>query len=92
MSGEGQPNFGIENEVEHILGESFPELRELETQVPDAFEMLNSAKGEEGLRGQELTDYWNNIGAGMGGFYDDIRENGCSSCGSHTPGCCDGCA
>ncbi len=85
MSGEEQPSFGIEDEVERILGESYPELRELELLVPDAFEMLTSIEGEKGLYGQELADYWDNIGAGQGGFYDDIRKNGCSSCGSHTP-------
>lgn len=90
MSGEGQPRFDIE--AERVKYEGLPEFQELQEQAPDALEMVTSTRGEEGLRGQELADYWDNIGTGMGGFYDDIRENGCSSCGSHTPGCCDGCA
>ncbi len=48
--------------------------------------------GDNGLEGQELVDHWDNVGLGEGGFYDHIREHGCSSCGCHTPGCCDGCA
>ena len=33
---------------------------------------------KEGLSGEEAVDYWMNIGKGMGGFYDSIRENGCT--------------
>ncbi len=47
---------------------------------------------DAGLEGEELVRYWDEVGAGEGGFYDDIREHGCSYCDSHTPGCCDGCA
>ncbi len=90
MSGEGQPR--IDYEAEKARYAAIPEFQELAAQLPDAIQMVTSTKGEEGLTGQELSDYWDSIGKGMGGFYDDIRENGCSSCGSHSPGCCDGCA
>lgn len=89
MSGE-VPRIDYEAEREKYA--AIPEFRELEAQLPDAIQMVTSTKGEEDLTSQELIDYWDNIGKGMGGFYDDIRENGCSSCGSSTPGCCDGCA
>ena len=89
MSGE-TPNFDFAAEREKYA--ALPEFQELEQEVPDAIEMIASIKGEEGLTGQDHIDYWNDIGAGQGGFYDSIRENGCTSCGSHTPGCCDGCA
>jgi hypothetical protein len=65
-------------------------FNELEKKIPDAAEMTFGS--DAGLRGQPLVDYWDQIGRGQGGFYDDIRQNGCSNCGSHTPGCCDGCA
>lgn len=90
MTGEGRQPIDYDAEREKYA--ALPEFQELEAQVPDALQMVTSIRGEEGLAGQELADYWDNIGKGMGGFYDDIRENGCSSCGSHTPGCCDGCA
>jgi hypothetical protein len=90
MSEEGRPNIDYEAELERYR--AIPEFRELEAEIPDAIQMMTSYEGEKGLTGQDHIDYWNNIGKGLGGFYDDIRENGCSSCGSHTPGCCDGCA
>ena len=86
----GQPRFDFEAERVRFAG--IPEFRELQGQVPDAIEMVSSTEGEKGLTGQALVDYWDTIGKDKGGFFDDIRENGCSSCGSHTPGCCDGCS
>ena len=57
-------------------------------------EGINPAPGTEPEGGQALIDYWDTIGLDKDddGFYNLIRKNGCSSCGSHTPGCCDGCA
>lgn len=55
---------------------------------------LSGVDGEQAFIdvGRDVGDYWTNIGRGEGGFYDKIREEGCGFCGSHTPGCCDGCA
>lgn len=72
-----------ESEAADIFGQ-------LAEESPDAAEMVFAS--DAGLSGQDAVDYWDEIGRGDGGFYDHIRENGCSSCGSHTPGCCDGCA
>lgn len=90
MGGEGQSRFDIE--AERAKYEAVPQFQELQAQTPDALEMITSTRSEEGLVGKECIDYQDNIGKGMGGFYDDIRENGCSICGSYAPGCCDGCA
>lgn len=84
------PKFDFAAEREKYS--SLPEFQELESQTPDAIEMIAGASAGDGLTGQESIDFWNDIGQGQGGFYDHIREYGCSSCGSHTPGCCDGCA
>lgn len=87
-----------QNDHQYIddIGEQHDTSTELllnETTLPSDFEdMLNSQDKEKGLRGQELADYWDNIGKGSNGFYDNIRKNGCSYCGSGTPGCCDACA
>ena len=58
--------------------------------VPDRFDML--VAHDSGLSGDALVSYWDEIGKDEGGFYDNIRQNGCWACGSHTPGCCDACA
>lgn len=92
MGVEGIGESGFDFESMRDTYARIPEFQELEAQLPDVLQMVNSHRGEEGLTGQALVDYWDNIGKGMGGFYDSIRENGCSSCGSSTPGCCDGCA
>ena len=85
-------NDGFDLESERARYEGLPEYEAFAATTPDAIEMMTSHLGEKGLRGAELGEYWNNIGRGLGGFYDEIRENGCTSCGSYTPGCCDGCA
>lgn len=89
MSGEN-PKFDFDEERERYA--ELPEFQELESLTPDAIEIISGANAGDGLTGQESIDFWDDIGKGQGGFYDHIRENGCSSCGSHTPGCCDGCA
>lgn len=61
----------------------------LQGYTPEAGEIR---AGDSGLEGEELVHYWDEVGLGEGGFYDHIREHGCSYCDSHTPGCCDGCA
>lgn len=76
--------------ISEMVFKQLKTLSELEDYPRDFAAMVNV--DDSGLRGQELADYWDNIGRGGGGFYDSIREHGCSSCGSHTPGCCDGCA
>lgn len=69
--------------------ERLPEYQALKAECPDAEDMIQS----QYLRPEEQTvDYWNNVGRGKGGFYDRIREHGCTACGCHTPGCCDACA
>lgn len=65
---------------------------DLQQDVPDADAMLSAADYANGLEGKALVDFWDEIGTGDDGFYDSIRRDGCSSCGEHTPGCCDGCA
>ncbi len=86
MPEEKKPKYTAEN----LAAVTDPAAREFLDATPDALAMLNN--DDSGLRGQELVDHWANIGRGDGGFYDSIRVDGCSSCGSHTPGCCDGCA
>lgn len=58
--------------------------------LSDRMDMLVSS--DAGLSGDALVRHWDEIGKGEGGFYDDIRQNGCWACDSHTPGCCDACA
>lgn len=89
MTGEGrQP---IDYGAERVRFDAITEFQRLAAEVPDAIQMVTSTKGEEGLTGEEISKYWDKIGKGEGGFYDDIRINGCSSCDSHSPGCCDAC-
>lgn len=75
-------------------------LGEGRTLPADFGKMLTAHRDEDAImdetdpavKAKRLSEFWGEIGKGEGGFYDDIRENGCSSCGSHHPGCCDGCA
>ncbi len=90
MAGQADSGFDFE-EVREVYAE-LPEFQTFEEMAPDAIQMIASIDGEAGLHGKDHADYWDTIGLGDDGFYDSIRLNGCSSCGNHTPGCCDGCA
>lgn len=80
---------GEGNIVLPITGDQLVSLRFIAT-TPDAVAMVTAS--DSGLQGEALVRHWDEVGLGDGGFYDSIRRDGCSSCGSHTPGNCDGCA
>lgn len=88
--GAENPHFDYDAARAEYAG--MPEFQLLQQMTPDALEMATSEIAARHLNADRLTEYWDTIGKGMGGFYDDIRENGCASCGSSTPGCCDACS
>lgn len=93
MVAEKYPEFDREKALETLR--QIDEFNSLEAEVPDALDMVTAAEREQiahesGVEGA-VEDFWDNIGKGDGGYYDNIRQNGCFSCGSHYPGNCDGC-